>query len=244
MPLGLAEQRAFKHRRRRVWVFMFKWGVLLGVVALAGFYAYDVGEMLATQDVRRLQADVVRLTGENDRLRLENASLLASIQTGAAKVGELEERYARNIPSPEMTELLDLVQERVNAGISRERIAFVISAAREQEECDSEPATKRFVLSTPIYQSPANTVRFAENTIMVRGEGAAQRNDAGNPLAWYDPAQPVTIQFTHIGGETSMVSGRLPLRHSVIVNDSEYRFNIVAGERSFVEVTGDRCAFP
>ncbi len=244
MPLGLAEQRAFKHRRRRVWVFMFKWGVLLGVVALAGFYAYDVGEMLATQDVRRLQEDTVRLTGENDRLRLENANLLASIETGAAKAGELEKRYARNIPSPEMTALLDLVQDRVNAGISRERIAFIIGAAREQEECDLEPATKRFVLSTPIFQSAADTVGFAKNTITVRGDGEALLNDAGKPLAWYDPAQPVTIQFTHIGGETSMVSGRLPLRHSVVVNNDEYRFNIVAGERSFVEVTGDRCVFP
>lgn len=223
---------------------MFKWGVLLGIVALAGYYAYQVGDMLATQDVRRLQEDKERLADENDQLRLENASLLASIQTGVAEIGALEERYARNVPSPEMTELLDLVQERVNAGISRERIAFVISAAREQEECDFEPATKRFVLSTPIYQSAANTVRFAENTIMVRGEGEAQLNDAGKPLAWYDPAQPVTIRFTHIGGETSIVSGRLPLRHSVVVNDNEYRFNIVAGERSFVEVTGDRCVFP
>ena len=68
--------------------------------------------------------------------------------------------------------------------------------------------------------------------------------DAGKPLAWYDPAQPVTIQFTHIGGETPLVSGGLPLHHSVGVNDSEYRFNIVRVERSFVEVTGDRCAFP
>lgn len=233
-----------RHRRRRVWVFMFKWGVLLGIVALAGFYAYDVGEMLATQEVRRLQEDMVRLTDENDQRRLENASLLASIQTGAAEIGALEERYARNVPSPEMTELLDLVQQRMNAGISRERIAYVIGAAREQVECDYGPVTKRFVLSTPIYRSAADTVRFAENTIMVSGDGEAQRNDAGNPLAWYDPAQSVTIRFTHIGGEISTVSGRLPLRHSVVVNDSEYRFNIVEGERSFVEVTGDRCVFP
>ncbi len=244
MPLGLAEQRAQKYRRRRVWVFTLKWGLLLGVVAVAGLYAYDVGEILATADVRRLEENVVRLTDENNQFRQENIELLASMQTGAAEIGALEDRYARNVPPPEIARILDLVRQRMGDGLSSERIAFVIRAAQEQDECDYGPITKRFSLTTPIYQSAADTVRFADNTIMVRGDGQALLNDAGQPLAWYDPAQPVTIQFTHIGGDVSNVTGRLPLQHSIVVNDNEFRFNIVEGERSFVEVTSDSCAFP
>ena len=244
MPLGLSEERAFRRRRRRFWGGLFKWSFLLGLVTMAGFYAYDVGTMLATTDVRRLEDEIARVRVENATLRQENTAQQAALNTGQATITHWEQRYARDIPSPEMKRVMDTVQQRLDAGVDSDRIAFVVAAAQNEVACDYGPVTKRFVLTTPIYQSAANSVRFAEDAIVVTGEGEPEKNADGNPFAWFDPALPVTIRFAHISGQTSQITGVLPLRRSIVVDDSEYRFNIVAGARSFVEITGDRCAYP
>ena len=49
------------------------------------------------------------------------------------------------------------------------------------------------------------------------------------PEAWFDPAKPVTVFFTRLGGETTSTVGVLPLHHAVVVGDLEYRFSVVAG---------------
>ena len=41
-----------------------------------------------------------------------------------------------------------------------------------------------------------------------------------------------------------MVSGILPLHHSVLLGEEEFRFTVVADEQSLVRVTTDRCALP
>ena len=62
--------------------------------------------------------------------------------------------------------------------------------------------------------------------------------------ATFDPAKPVTVFFTRLGGETTSTVGVLPLHHAVVVGDLEYRFSVVAGSRSFAEVTGQSCVYP
>ena len=104
--------------------------------------------------------------------------------------------------------------------------------------------TRRFLLQTPLYNGANRSVSFANNTVTVEGEGESARDSDGKPEAWYDPAKPVRIRFTMIGGETSEVSGKLPLHHSVVADGAEQRFSVVAGERGFVEIVGDRCRFP
>jgi len=53
------------------------------------------------------------------------------------------------------------------------------------------------------------------------------------------------VHFSRLGGETSKATAKLPLHHSVVLGDHEYRFTVTAGNsRGFVNVTADRCTFP
>ena len=74
--------------------------------------------------------------------------------------------------------------------------------------------------------------------------GQSATSASGQPEGWYDPAKPVVLKFSHLGGESSEVTGMLPLHHSMLVGDSEYRFTATAGDRGFINVTADRCKFP
>ena len=54
----------------------------------------------------------------------------------------------------------------------------------------------------------------------------------------------MTLRFTVLGGASSQAAGALPLHHSVVVGDTEYRFSAAAGDGGFVNVTGQGCRFP
>jgi hypothetical protein len=90
-----------------------------------------------------------------------------------------------------------------------------------------------------------NAVAFADRRITVSGDGRPARNEAGEPLDWYDPGAPVTLRFLTINGDLSRVVGRLPLVHSVIMNDREWYFQATASaERGYIDISAQSCSYP
>ena len=86
-------------------------------------------------------------------------------------------------------------------------------------------------------------VSVADDLVLVSGTGVSAKNTKGQPEAWYDPAQQVTVRFKN-GEVAETKKGILPLRHSIIVNNREYRFTVEEGSRSFAKVVYDSCAYP
>jgi hypothetical protein len=95
-----------------------------------------------------------------------------------------------------------------------------------------------------VYNGPQGAVSFGNGVVTVAGEGAASVNPTGKAEAWYDPGKPVKITFTEIGGKQTVKEGLLPIQHSLVVGNKEYRFTVAAGERSFISVTSDSCDYP
>ena len=140
--------------------------------------------------------------------------------------------------------MFDAVRERLDGGVEESRLAFVIGAAKNERDCTATPVTRRFVVKTPIYDGPNDSVSFAQSTITVAAEGRSATDEAGNPEAWFDPVLPITLSFTEIGGKRAEIKGVLPLHHAMVRGDTEYRFTVVRGDRAFVDVTAEGCAYP
>ena len=121
----------------------------------------------------------------------------------------------------------------------------MIAAAGQTLKCTGEPAVRRFLVRTPIYRGANDAVTFAENAITVTASGVSAKDINGKPEAWFDPAEPVTLRITSIGGTTREASGPLPLHHTILWHDAEYRFSVVAADqRGFVLASAERCALP
>ncbi|MEE9141041.1 MAG: hypothetical protein V3U18_09770 [Alphaproteobacteria bacterium] len=210
----------------------------------AGAFAYQIGADLAERDVTRLEREIASLSEEIAALQGENADLRAALSAAELEAERWRRRYQQDVPSGVEKELLDLVAKRLAAGVAADRLAFVIGAANNARSCDDAPVTKRFIVQTPWTKGANDSVGFADGTITVTGQGVSAIDAQGNPEAWFDPAKPVTLRFTELGGESSQISGKLPLHHSVVAGGDEYRFTITAGALSFVEVTGDKCRYP
>ncbi len=243
MTLGLRESRLRQRRRRRLAIL--KWSVLFLVFVALGLWAYESGSALAEQEVLDLRQEIGRLTETVSELRRDRAALIAQLEASRQREEDWARRYAEDVPTGKGKEIYGLVQERLVAGVDPDRLAFVVRAADNEDECDGKPVTKRFILPTPGHKDGNDSVGFADGAIRITGQGEAATDGRGGRYGWFDPARPVTIHFTHLGGKSSEVTGKLPLYHTVVKGSSEYRFTVVAGEqRGFVYVTGDRCAYP
>lgn len=200
------------------------------------------GKQYAAQNQISLQEEVDSLTSQNAALQESVTELRAEAQTANTRYEQIRAEYESQIPEGPMQDIIKLVREQLGQGMAPERLSFLIRSARPPTGC-TEPETKRFVVTTPAYKGPDSAVTVADGHVNVTAEGISAKNDKGAPEAWYDPAQSVTVKFKS-GEVTESKKGTLPLRHSVIVENREYRFTVEEGSRSFAKVVFDSCAYP
>jgi len=243
MTLGLYEERA--RRRQRFRWNTVKWIIGLGLIGGAGVFAYESGSVLAQRELDALSLRLKEYEASVDGLQQENAQLRYSLEQAQARLGDQQARYKRDVPQGRIAELLGLAQDKLDSGVTVERLAFLIGAASNQRDCDRAPENKRFIVKTPLYSGANDWVGFADSTITVTAVGQSAINSEGKAESWFDPGQEITVSFTHIGGKTTRKIGILPLQHAFVVGEREHRFQMLAGEqRGFVVVAADSCAFP
>ncbi len=242
MAIRLKEGRKMAVRARR-WILVKRLLLLAAVVAV-GVFAYETGASRTQFRIERMEERLAAQDADIARLEAEKAELdrrrLAAVQNEKS----LQARYDRDVPTGARKALYEVLVERMNAGLDEDRIAFLLREADPEPDCDPEPVTRRFVLATPLHDGANTSAQFAKGAITVTGEGATELTEAGLRQAWFDPAAPVTLRFTAIGGDAAEAQGKLPLDHSMRLAGNEYRFAARAGDRSFVRVTALRCDFP
>lgn len=240
MSLGLSESRR-RSRRKRWWAF---WRFLFycGLLVAAGFAGYEYATERAQAVEARLRAEIQELRDDRDAAEQAAVQAEATAQSAEMRFTDLATRYERDVPGGVVRQFIDLVSSRLEAGVSAERLAFFIRAADEPRDC-SPAETHTFFVRTPVFGGSNTSARFAGGRITVSGEGANAIGANGGPEAWFDPNQEVAITFAFDTGHSLQIDGVLPLQHSLVFDGAEFRFTVVAGRRSFVDVTADRCAF-
>ncbi len=234
-PGGRYRKRAAEGRRRAF--------TLLLVIGGLCYLAYWFGAESVKSANFAYEQQASQLQGERGGLEQGITSLRSEVQSAQIRYQQLEEKYKQEVPSGAFKTLTDLVKRQLDAGIDPERISMAIESARPPRNC-TEPTVKRFVMKTPVYNGPHGQVSFANGTITVTGLGAPAVSQSGTAEAWYDAGKPVTISFMQTGGKQTDKTGLLPIRHSIVLADKEYRFTVAAGERSFITVTSDSCDYP
>lgn len=229
--------------RRRFWGGVIRLVIFAALIVATAIVSYQFGiEDLETQ-VRGYQQDIYDLENHQSTLEQETANLRVAAERAKLAVEEWERRYNADVPTGARRQMLDLATERLRAGVSAERLGFLITSAEEPRSC--EPVeSKRFLVRTPLYDGKNTVVSFAADAILVSGSGEPAKTADGLPQAWYDPLQPVTIQFTRVDGQTREVAGKLPLNGSVIQGGAEHRFQLRAGATGFVQIAAEKCAYP
>ena len=235
MTLGLYDTQL--RRRRRVRWATIRWVLVIGAVVGAAGFAYEVGSSQEVHRLSELQAQIDDLSTRFGALQQRNTDLQANVMVVEERLREAQ----KGIPSGPVADLLALVREKLDAGIEVERLQFLIGAAVNTPNCPERPVSKRFMVQTLLFSGTNDSINFADNRITVTARGESATNAQGKAEAWFDPAQPIKLILTQIGGKVAEVAGKLPLHTSVVIGDEEHRFTATMGEQGFVQVTGERC---
>lgn len=242
MTLGLHDSRS--RRRRQTRWRVFKVILFLLFVFAAGYAAYHSGSLIADQKVLQMDKQLVELESNLETVRRENDELSLVASRAKQKEAEWRRKYEAEVPRDTAKQLYDQMLAKLHDGVSAERLAFIIGATANERHCDETPESKRFIVQTPLTSGANDSVSFADRSLTVTASGEPSTDAAGKVQAWYDPALPIKLRVTEIGGKVSESEGVLPLHHSVVSGDNEYRFSVLAGQRGFVTVSSDRCDFP
>lgn len=221
---------------------MMNFFLSLGVLFLAGFFGFWLGGQSAAEQIIKLKDENKSLSQQVAEMQGNLTELRAEAQTANTRFEQVKKEYSELIPEGPMQDLTALLREQLDKGMDPQRLSFFIRSARPPTGC-TDPETKRFVVSTPAYNGPDSEVSVADAQVVITGSGVSARNQQGQPEAWFDPAQSVTIQFKSPAG-TDTKKGVLPIQHSLVAGGREYRFSVEEGSRSFAKVVFDSCAYP
>ena len=232
-----------RYRRRsqqRFYSFLF----LLLTLGFAVGVGYWFGGQSFSAQIKSQERQISTLEQDTEELRTELTEALTQKEEADLRYNALQTEMESLVPSKgPLRGLLDLVKARLDEGANPERLSFVIRSARPPRNC-TDPNTKRFVVATPAYKGPDGVVSLDDGMVVVTAKGDSARNSSGQPEAWFDVGQPVTVTFEKFGGEEEVKTGTLPLSTSMIIKDREYRFTLSEGAKSFLKVTYDSCDYP
>ncbi len=233
-PYDRYRQRSAMRTSRYI-TFSFLFLIIFGL-------GYWVGGMKYQQNMYILQEEKRILSEESELAQSDMIELRAEAQTANVRLEQLRASYDELLSEGAMRDIVVLVRKQIDQGVDAERLKSVILSARPPQNC-SDPESKRFVVDTPVYKGP-RSVASIDGVISIYGDGISSKNNKGNKEAWFDAGQPVSITFKAKGGKPQQKKGLLPLHHSLIVKDKEYRFTITEGAKSFAKVTFDHCDYP
>lgn len=228
-------QRAAK-RMGNLLVGIFAIGAVFG----AGFW---LGTISTNQNTYILEQEKRVLTEEQKRLQEDMTEMRAEAQTATVRLEQLRTNYEQLISDGPMQKLVTLLKKQIDNGVDTGRLESVISLARPPQNC-SAPQNKRFIVRTPVFKGPTSKASIAGGKITVWAKGESAQNTNGEKEAWFDPAQPVEMIVKLEGEDDVSKKGVLPLYHSAILDDKEYRISVEAGNKSFANVSFDYCDYP
>ncbi|NOZ42969.1 MAG: hypothetical protein GXP02_07390 [Alphaproteobacteria bacterium] len=230
MSLGLAHRKELQRRRSQRFWLLIRIIFFLSIVIGSSYFAFDTGQKIALRNMTYNNDKFDQQTAELDQMRI-------ALGNSRAALNELQ----RLLPNREIRNLVIEINRKAATGVTPKRMATLIAGLSKEARCSGTSQTKRFIVATPVSPQPEGTVSFYRGLITVTGNGSPALDESGNPEAWYDPSKPLTAIFTLPGGQAQRISGILPLHYSITLKDKAYRFTIIAGKRSFADITVQSC---
>ncbi|MBV6632649.1 MAG: hypothetical protein KI792_06410 [Alphaproteobacteria bacterium] len=233
-------QQARRQKRRRFYITLAL--TLIGGAAAGGFYFGR--ESVISKDAD-LYAQIAELESVRDGLNEGLRIMQVEIDRTTAEKGLVEELYNQDVPPPALRPLVGQLKDRIDDGMAVDRLAFVLENLSAVDRC-KRIEVKRFRPTTRLtpQQGVDDRVSFALGAVQITATGQPADDELGNPVAWYNPAERVTVEFTLVDGRIVETDGALPINDRIVIGDREHRFIFSEGPRSFLLATHQSCEFP
>ena len=157
-------------------------GTVLVVAALA---SYRIGLSQGRIEVLRIEADLGRLRDLNRLMSERTAAAEQQAEAAIARAAQLQQRQRSAAPGPELQRLMTVGAEQLRAGLPVDRLEFLLRHASPGQTCEKAIDSRRVVVHTPVSTGSIASAAFADNRVVVTGEGTAAqggRRDGGGEV--------------------------------------------------------------
>ena len=232
MAIGTRYSREKRRRRGQFMLRLAKWLLVFGILSALGVTAYQSGLELARTEVDRLQSRLDTQGSELRDVRLRNAQLEADLRQAREATQALQRRYEQDVPQGDAAALFSLAQQRIGAGIPRQRIEQVLRDAAPVRRCEGRGTSRRFAIAYGARVPDTAGIGLLEG--LVRVVVAA-------PSPAEDLASAATVVVTVAGQDPVTLTG-LPQRHPVVLGNAELALEVVpSGVRGFASAALTEC---
>lgn len=209
-----------------------KWLLVLGIFAGLGITAYQTGLELARTEVDRLQGRLDTLGNELRDVRLRNTQIEVDLRQSRQATQALQRRYDQDVPQGDAATLFSLAQQRIAAGVPRQRVEQVLRDAAPVHRCENRGTARRFAI--------AYGARVPDNAGTGLLEGLV-RVVVSAPSQSADLASAASVVVTIAGQDPVTLTG-LPQRRPVVLGNAELTLDVEAsGVRGFASATISEC---
>lgn len=225
-----------RRRRGRFGLAVAKWGAALAVVCVAAAFVYEFGRRQGAGDVSELERQVETLDRERQALAAENARIAEALNGEHQRLTELHQAYDSDVPRGPIRELNALIAQRMAAGMTPAELRATLAAAEPAHDCADAIERKRLRVGFDAASIDEGRGSFGDGALTIRITGTMARNGAGDPEAWYDADQPVTVEVVRpwwprrvVEWSVAAVSDRAAWRRRVSVYDQPRRARPCSG---------------
>lgn len=215
---GFSHQRS--RRRRQLWGRAALWlGIGLIFVGI-GYSSYRSGALLARMEVRGLEDEIARLSGQVETFRAENDRLRADLTQVRQSADGIRRRYETDVPSGGLATLVSLMRDRLGAGVREDRMAQVLRDTENTRPCEGRFLRKRFAIQVA-GQGTEESVTLLEGLLQVSASAPANSDD---------PAKMATVTISRAWASQPIKVVGMPVRQSIPLNNAELRLSVEASE--------------
>lgn len=231
-------QTTERYRKRELksqvgWLIML---VILGLAVWLGwFWGYSQSAAVISGNAER----AIMLGQENDRLEQKIATLNNQLDQEQARRREAE-LLSDTASDPSMRELDRMVAHYLSKGVDADQIKLALQSLAQPERCRAVEQ-QDIAVATGYFAGKEATAEMLGGSVQVFVEGETG-HESSRERPWFDPAKPVSIRITYLGGE-KMVTGPLPLETSLIADTWLIKVTAQATAlQGYVELNLEKCS--
>lgn len=231
MAIGSRRSRDRRQRTRRFLFRALKWVLVLAIFVGLGLWSYRTGLDLARAEVSALQRRLDALAADTRELHETNARLDGELRQARQDYAALQRRYEQDVPRGAAAELFSLAQQRIAAGIPRERIEQVLRDAAPVLRCEARGTSRRFAIAYGPRAPEAGGFELHDGLVRVSVSARSQTDDL---------SRAATVVVTVAGQDPVTLTG-LPQRHPVVLGNAELTLSVSSEIRGFATVALSGC---
>lgn len=231
MSIGTRRNRERRRRTGQIALRVAKWVFMLAVFVGLGFWAYQSGLDLARSEVIVLEQRLDTVSADARAAHARNAQLDGELRQAREGMAALQRRYDRDVPAGEAAALFALAQQRIGAGVPRDRIEQIMRDAGPVRRCEGRATGRRFAV--------AYGPRVPDNAGIELLDGLV-RVVVSAPNQTDDLTRAATVVVTVAGQEPVTLTG-LPHRQPVTLGNAELVLNVTSEIRGFATAALTTC---